>query len=327
MQVRRRALQRLSALAAALVLAACGGGSDTGTASTAASPGATETAQALFGHRSHPHFRSNLPPFVAVRIRGEAVMQAATVFNTAGTTDIDGSIVSRSWSYGDGQTGTEDTHVYQQPGHYLATLSVTDDKGATGRAALWVKVAKCSKAGTGAAALAAGPTVCMQTSKGEMVVELFPTQAPVTAANFLRYVDEGFYAGTLFHRVIPGFVIQGGGFTSGLKYRMPTHDPIVLESNNGLKNLTYTLSMARTGIPNSATSQFFVNLVDNHGLDYNATVKDPNGYAVFGRVIHGTSVVEQIATVPTTAVLIPNVTTLYNVPITEVVIRSAMRLP
>lgn len=336
MQNRLQLFPRLGALAAVLVLTACGGG-NTGTATASgtaagaeAQPGAgaMEAAQRL-GSRRHPRFvaPANQAPFAVAALKGEAVMQNASVLDASGSTDPDGSIVSRSWAYGDGETGTADAHVYKQPGRYVAVLTVTDDQGATGSAALAVTVAKCSAAGSAAAAATARPTVCMQTSQGEMVIELFPAEAPVTAANFLTYVDEGFYAGTLIHRVIPNFVIQGGGFNSGLKYKAPTHAAIPLESSNGLKNLKYTLSMARTDAPNSATSQFFVNLVDNASLNYNPANPNPNGYAVFGQVIHGTSVVQQIATVPTVTYYISNGVYLYNVPRPEVVIRSAVRLP
>lgn len=131
-----------------------------------------------------------------------------------------------------------------------------------------------------------------KTSHGDFTVELYPDEAPGTVENFLRYVDEGFYDGTIFHRVIPDFVIQGGGFTPELE-RKPTHDPIRNEAGNGLSNEMGTLSMARTSDPHSATSQFFVNLGDNTPLDAG------DGYAVFGRVVEGMEVVEAIADLPT----------------------------
>jgi cyclophilin family peptidyl-prolyl cis-trans isomerase len=140
------------------------------------------------------------------------------------------------------------------------------------------------------------PKVTMETSKGTMVIELYPKEAPKTVENFLAYVDDGFFAGTIFHRVIPGFVIQGGGFTADME-RKETRKPIVNEADNGLKNLRGTLSMARTNNPDSATSQFFINLRDNAALDHNATSA---GYAVFGKVIEGLDVIDAIAAVPTT---------------------------
>jgi peptidyl-prolyl cis-trans isomerase B (cyclophilin B) len=142
------------------------------------------------------------------------------------------------------------------------------------------------------------PKVIFHTNKGDIVIELNPEKAPKTVENFLRYAKEGFYNGTIFHRVIPGFVIQGGGHTSDMAQK-PTYDPIENEADNGLKNKKYTLSMARTMDPHSATSQFFINLADNAFLDH--TSKDINGwgYAVFGTVIEGQEVVDAIAKVPT----------------------------
>ncbi|MBN2232858.1 MAG: peptidyl-prolyl cis-trans isomerase [Deltaproteobacteria bacterium] len=140
------------------------------------------------------------------------------------------------------------------------------------------------------------PKVTMETSKGAMVIELYPKEAPKTVENFLAYIDAGFFDGTIFHRVIPGFVIQGGGFTADME-RKDTRKPIVNEADNGLKNLRGTLSMARTSDPDSATSQFFINLQDNASLDHNARSA---GYAVFGKVIEGLDVIDAIAAVPTT---------------------------
>lgn len=256
------------------------------------------------------------------RLTAEAVLNAATVFDTTGTADPDGSIAGRSWAYGDGQTGSVDNHVYAASGSYTATYTATDDKGATASAAVTVVVAKCSAAGTAAAALSPYATVCVQTSRGEMVFEVYPAQAPQSAANFLKYAADGFYAGTLFHRVIPGFVIQAGGYTAGLVAKPPTYAPIALESANGLKNWQYTLAMARTTQPNSATSQFYINLVDNPALDYSAAVVSPNGYAVFGQVISGTAVVDTIGAVATR-------TTggLADVPVQDLVIRGMVSLP
>ena len=139
-------------------------------------------------------------------------------------------------------------------------------------------------------------TVIMTTSLGDITIELFPEQAPVTVQNFVAYVDSGFYDNTLFHRVIPGFVIQGGGHTAtGPK---ETRAPIENEADNGLLNERSTLSMARTPDPNSATSQFFINLEHNEILDHGVR---NFGYAVFGRVVQGMEVVDQIAAAPTGA--------------------------
>ncbi|UTF60970.1 peptidylprolyl isomerase [Gilvimarinus sp. DA14] len=136
--------------------------------------------------------------------------------------------------------------------------------------------------------------VTLKTDLGTMLVELYPEQAPITVANFLQYVDSGFYDGTIFHRVIPGFVVQGGGFTFDFN-RKETGEPIKNESDNGLKNHYLTLSMARTSAVDSATSQFFINLNHNESLDGSA---DKPGYAVFGKVIDGEQVVEKIVAEP-----------------------------
>lgn len=264
----------------------------------------------------------NLVPVASAKLTGEAVLNASTLFDTSGSTDPDGSIASRSWAYGDGQSGSADSHTYAATGNYTATLTVTDNAGASASTTVAVAVAKCSSAGTQAARLSPFTPLCVQTSRGEMVLEIYTTQAPVTAANFLRYVDEGFYTGLLFHRAVPGFVIQGGGFMPGPVAKAATHPAIALESNNTLKNWQYTLAMARTDLPNSATSQFFINLLDNHGLDYDPAVPGANGYAVFGQVISGTAVVDAIGTVATATA-----GGLANVPVQDVLIRSIVRMP
>ncbi len=135
--------------------------------------------------------------------------------------------------------------------------------------------------------------VKLETAKGDIVIELNRKAAPITVANFVQYVDEGFYDGTIFHRVIPGFMIQGGGHSLDMSSK-PTRAPIKNEAANGLKNVRGTITMARAPQPNSATSQFFINHGDNAGLNYGAP-RDPNGYAVFGKVIKGMDVVDTIA--------------------------------
>lgn len=137
--------------------------------------------------------------------------------------------------------------------------------------------------------------ITIETTHGNIKVELFEEQAPVSAANFRRYAEDGFYAGTIFHRVIPGFMIQGGGLDANLS-RKPTQAPIENEAGNGEKNLRGTLAMARTNEIHSATSQFFINLKDNPFLDHGDR---DFGYAVFGRVVEGMDVVDAIARVPT----------------------------
>ena len=137
-----------------------------------------------------------------------------------------------------------------------------------------------------------GQSVVIETTQGDIVVELNPEKAPNTVKNFLTYVNEGFYAGTIFHRVIRDFMIQGGGFDKNLNQK-ETREPIQNESKNGLFNETYTIAMARTNDPHSATSQFFINLKDNYFLD------DGDGYCVFGKVTSGHRVVQKIGSLPT----------------------------
>lgn len=145
--------------------------------------------------------------------------------------------------------------------------------------------------------------VVIETSKGVIQVELDEKNAPITTANFIAYANEGFYDGLIFHRVIPNFMVQGGGFYFNGTQKTPTHDPIKLESRNGLKNIRGTIAMARTPVPDSATSQFFINTVDNDFLNYRMGNdnygKANDGYAVFGHVIVGMDVVDEIAKVKT----------------------------
>ena len=162
---------------------------------------------------------------------------------------------------------------------------------------------------------AAHPSVLLKTSEGDIRVELYPEKAPKTVSNFLDYVKSGQYNGTIFHRVIPGFMIQGGGYTQSFAEK-PTRAPIPLESKNGLKNSVGTLAMARTSDPNSATAQFFINTVDNPNLDY--PQPDGHGYAVFGHVVSGMDVVKKIELVPTSEQAM-----MQNVPVTPVTIISA----
>ena len=150
--------------------------------------------------------------------------------------------------------------------------------------------------GDDAAAAGANPQVLMKTSLGEIVIELYPEKAPKSVENFLKYVDDNHYAGTIFHRVIGNFMIQAGGFDKDMKQK-PTRASIPLESRNGLKNDTGTLAMARTSAPDSATSQFFINTVNNANLNF--PNPDGNGYAVFGKVVKGMDTVEKIAKVKT----------------------------
>jgi cyclophilin family peptidyl-prolyl cis-trans isomerase len=165
------------------------------------------------------------------------------------------------------------------------------------------------------AAAADNPQVTLKTNMGSIVLELYPDKAPLSVANFLDYVKSGQYNGTIFHRVIEGFMIQGGGFDKNM-HEKATRPPIRNEANNGLKNTVYTIAMARTAAPNSATAQFFINTVNNAPLDYPS--RDGFGYAVFGKVISGTEVVDSIKRVPTGS------SGMYqDVPTTPVVIESA----
>jgi cyclophilin family peptidyl-prolyl cis-trans isomerase len=134
-----------------------------------------------------------------------------------------------------------------------------------------------------------------ETTHGGFTIELYPDKAPETVSNFLRYVDEGFFDGTIFHRIVPGFVIQGGGLTSDFSQKT-THPPVRNEADNGVRNARGTLSMARTDAVHSATSQFFVNLADNEFLDHRP---GQHGYAVFGHVTEGMDVIDKIAALPT----------------------------
>ncbi len=169
-------------------------------------------------------------------------------------------------------------------------------------------------------ALAANPLVEIKTNQGNIVAEIYADKAPKTAANFLQYVKDGFYNGTVFHRVIDGFMIQGGGFTPDMRQK-PTRAPIANEADNGLKNVAGTLAMARTSDPNSATAQFFINLADNAFLDFKAPSGDGWGYAVFGRVTQGFDIVQKIGKLKT-----GNAGMFQDVPLKPVVIESVKLL-
>ncbi len=142
------------------------------------------------------------------------------------------------------------------------------------------------------------PQVLMETNLGTFVIELYPDKAPNTVKNFLTYVNDGFYDSTIFHRVIPTFMVQGGGFTADME-KKSTRDPIANEADNGLRNTVGTVAMARTGDPHSATAQFFINVSKNGFLDYREKTNRAWGYAVFGRVITGMKTVNKIRTSPT----------------------------
>lgn len=161
------------------------------------------------------------------------------------------------------------------------------------------------------------PRVALHTNMGDIVIELFPEKAPKTVENFLSYVRDGFYDDTIFHRVINNFMIQGGGFEPGMKQKQ-TKAPIENEADNGLKNDKYTVAMARTGDPHSATAQFFINVADNDFLNFTAPTPSGWGYAVFGKVVDGTDVVDKIKQVKTTSKGFYQ-----DVPVDDVVIEKA----
>jgi peptidyl-prolyl cis-trans isomerase A (cyclophilin A) len=167
--------------------------------------------------------------------------------------------------------------------------------------------------------LAANPLVTVETNRGDFVVELYPEKAPKTVANFMQYVDSGYYKETIFHRVINRFMIQGGGFNADMTEK-PSLAPIVNEAANGLKNEPGTLAMARTSDPDSATSQFFINLENNVPLNYQGNDPELIGYCVFGRVLKGMDVVRDIGASPTM-----NVGPYYDVPKSTVRILAIKR--
>jgi len=156
----------------------------------------------------------------------------------------------------------------------------------------------------------------LTTSHGTIILELYPDKAPKTVENFLDYARKRFYDGTLFHRIIDNFIIQGGGFDTGM-HQKPTHQPIQNEADNKIRNVRGTLAMARTNDPNSATSQFFINIADNDFLNYTASTPEGWGYCVFGKVIEGMHVVDRIKGVPTGTKL-----GFKDVPMTDVMIES-----
>ena len=159
--------------------------------------------------------------------------------------------------------------------------------------------------------------IALHTTAGDIVIELYPEKAPKTVANFVRYVKDGFYSNTIFHRVINNFMIQGGGFERDLTEKS-TREPIVNESNNDLLNGTGSIAMARTQDPNSATAQFFINLNDNQFLNYTSPEPDYIGYCVFGKVVSGLDVVKKIGIMPTTSIK-----GYADVPIKPIIITSA----
>ena len=196
-------------------------------------------------------------------------------------------------------------------------LSISDVWGLKSLLTALLTCAVALSFGSGAEAVQKPVRVKLTTTMGDIILELYPDKAPVTVANFLQYIKDGFYNGTVFHRVIDGFMIQGGGLDANLQ-KKPTRAPIQNEADNGLKNEPYTIAMARTSDPNSATSQFFINVADNKSLNHRAQTATDWGYTVFGGVVQGKDVVDKIKAVST------GTQGMYeNVPQTPVVITQA----
>jgi peptidyl-prolyl cis-trans isomerase A (cyclophilin A)/peptidyl-prolyl cis-trans isomerase B (cyclophilin B) len=172
-----------------------------------------------------------------------------------------------------------------------------------------------------AGAAGANPQVELKTSMGTLVLELYPENAPLTVQNFVQYVKDGHYNGTIFHRVIPGFMIQGGGYNASFAEK-PTRAPVKNEAGNGLRNATGMVAMARTADPHSATAQFFINVADNPMLDFRSPTREGHGYTVFGKVIKGMEVAQRIAKVPTGRGQPPHT----DVPVKPVIIETARLL-
>jgi cyclophilin family peptidyl-prolyl cis-trans isomerase len=186
---------------------------------------------------------------------------------------------------------------------------------------LWKPLVMLSAAAASPGALAADPQVDLKTSVGTIRLELYPAKAPKTVENFLQYVKDGHYNGTVFHRVIDGFMVQGGGFDKDMKQK-PTRATIENEAANGLKNDYGTIAMARTPDPHSASAQFFINLKNNEFLNFREATPQGYGYTVFGKVVSGMDIIDKIAKVPT-----GNAGPHQNVPREPVIVESAIILP
>ena len=282
-------------------------------------PGAPASQYALQYERIAP------PPNQAVRastsisgtpVPGNLLSLAGSVSDGNGTTSAS---LSFQWTSGGQVVGSGSTYAVRTAdlGRAIDVLvSFIDDAGyleTFSPAAVTGRLASAPKLMFDPSlTVAVAPQVRLQTTLGDVVMELHPARAPASVSNLLAYVEDGYYTGTLFHRVVPGFVVQGGGYTPGLIYKEPTYDPIPLESTNGLSNVRGSVAMARTSQADSATSQFYVNLVDN-SASLDALGSQPPGYAVFGTVVSGMPVVDAMAGVPTDS----------SVPRTDVLITSA----
>ncbi|MEY4766708.1 MAG: hypothetical protein RI907_3381 [Pseudomonadota bacterium] len=297
----------LMVIAAAWGLTGCGGGGGGGEGSAGATPAASTPSSGAGGGGGSAVGTSNQPPGVSVSTGDDAVAFLPVHFSTATTLDAGVTITASNFNYGDGQTGTSPTHTYDKPGAYTVIYTVTDSKARQGQGKTQVTVKACSMPAMAAATVSADTIhVCVQTNKGEMVFALDSAKAPISTSNFMRYVNDGYYNSTVVHRVqnaSPDFwVVQAGQVgvnTDGYFIKTPVnkYDPIELESNNGLLNKRYTLGMARTSVPKSATSQFYINLMDTPVFDYAPGLRD--GYAVFGKIVYGTAVADAMGAAST----------------------------
>ncbi len=271
------------------------------------SPGATASQYAISYERLAPP--PNQPVQASVSIAGSPVpgstLQVQGYFSDPnGTTS---SALTIQWTSGSGVVGTGSAYTVRAEDLGRAidvSISYVDDAGYLEVFSPQAVTARAPAPNAPklvfdpSLTVVIAPQVRLQTTLGDVVMELQPVHAPASVSNLLAYVEDGYYGGTLFHRVVPGFVVQGGGYTPGVVYKAPTYAPIPLESANGLSNVRGSVAMARTSEADSATSQFYVNLVDNSG-SLDASGIQPPGYAVFGHVVSGMAVVDTLAGVPT----------------------------
>jgi cyclophilin family peptidyl-prolyl cis-trans isomerase len=259
----------------------------------------------------------NTAPVANAGVYKNVVTDTVVTLDGRTSSDINGDKLGYRWEFTSKPSGSNATllssatakpsFIPDVAGMYTFSLVVSDGKTNSGVANGVIEAVK---------------VVSMVTSMGTIKIELNGQKAPISTQNFLDYATSGFYDNTIFHRIIPSFMIQGGGFTSALVQKT-TNPPIKNEAANGLKNLRGTVSMARTQVVDSATSQFFINVVDNATLDYTASTSEGYGYAVFGKVIEGMEIVDMISAVTTGAV---SGTSLTDVPITPIIISSVSAL-